>query len=100
MERRREREQFVEPGLLESFAHRFAAMHEIEALLRALERPRETQDCADAAEADEVQLIQVDGHGIGAGIEPLLDGAEPISSSMAPILSAPIPIIGIAISTA
>jgi hypothetical protein len=73
MIRRREREEVVHPGLMQSFAHCVAAMQEIEVAPAVLQRPGEPKDGADGAEADEVQRFEVHRHGFGLGLKSLFD---------------------------
>jgi hypothetical protein len=59
--------------LIQSFTHCFAATHEIEILFGALKRSREPKDGANAPEANELQLFQVDRHGFGSSLKTLFD---------------------------
>jgi hypothetical protein len=81
MKRRREWEQLIEPGLLQSLAHRVAAMHEIEVPPIALERPCQSQNVANATKVDEVEPFQIDRHRLDTVAKALFDSRREVGSS-------------------
>ena len=80
MKRRREREQLVEPGLLQGLPYGFAAVHEIEVATAALERPGQPQDVSDATKVDEVEFFQVDRYRLGAVAKAVFDSRREVGS--------------------
>ena len=57
-----------------------AAAHEIEFPVIALELPAEPQDRPNAAKVNEVQIFQVNCHGLGRGMKPLVYGRGEIDA--------------------
>ena len=80
MKRRREREQLIEPGLLQSLAHSVPAMNEIEVPPIALERPGKPQDVANAAKINEVEPFQVDRYRLDAVAKAVFDSRREVGS--------------------
>jgi hypothetical protein len=67
---------------MQRFAHGMTAAHELQLPVIGLEGPSKLQQCANAAQSDEVELLKVDGQGLGVRMKPLFDDrseADPIS---------------------
>jgi hypothetical protein len=60
--------------LIKAIANCLIATNEIEVLLRGLERPREPENGANAAETNEFQFVEIDRESFRFRPDPLFDG--------------------------